>query len=304
MRVSAAGLSFTLVAASVVAGSMTAAAQQAEKPLFRSSVDLVSVAAVVRDKQGRVVTTLARNDFSVIEGGEPRPVVDVQAEGNAPVSIALLVDGSGSMPRDAAVPARIAEALLRQLDAARDDAALMSFDTRLLTLRTFTSDFGSVRSGLSEIDAFGATSIYDAIAGAAGKVAEGTRKRRALVVVTDGADNASVYTADEVAWIASTIDVPVYVLALGSDPVDGEAPIARGGRLGELARATGGDFYRAGAPTPQQVAIGRIIEEIRHQYLIAFEPSPEARGLRPLEIRTRNAALKVRARRWYSTGAD
>jgi VWFA-related protein len=177
----------------------------------------------------------------------------------------------------------------------------MTFDTRLLVIREFTSDLDTVRSGLAAIDPFGASSIYDAIAGAAGQVADGTRKRRALVVVTDGADNASVYAPDEVAWIASTIDVPVYVLAVGAAAVPARHG-ARPGALAELARATGGDYISADSPTGQQIAVGRIIEELRHQYLLAFEPS-KAPGLRRLEIQASDPTWKVRARRWYSADA-
>jgi VWFA-related protein len=137
-------------------------------------------------------------------------------------------------------------------------------------------------------------------------VAERTGKRRAIVVITDGSDNASTYTAGEVAWIASTIDVPVYVVAVGHAAM-GAADRARRTRtpatpLMELARATGGDFFYAASSTDQQIAVSRVIDELRHQYLIAFEPSSSA-GLHGLEIRTRNTDLKVQSRRWYMAGS-
>ena len=289
-------------------GVSTAAAQQAEPTVtFKSGVDLVSVSAVVRDKKGKVVRSLQPKDFMVAEGGEARKIVSLQSDVNAPASLAFLVDGSGSMRMGEALEAsrRICDWLLSTLDQKRDDASLFSFDTRLLTLRHFTGNVEQVRAGLKELNAWGATSIYDAIAGASAVVAERARNRRAVIVLTDGADNWSSYTPEEVAWIASTIDVPVYVFAVG-DGVNAEAgaanPAAHTSPLAELARSTGGDFFLAHSPALAVNGITRLVDELRHQYLIAFEPS-SAQGLRKIEIRTRKTDLKVASRKWYTAGS-
>ena len=296
-----------LVALGLVLGVSTSSAAQApaqdEQPTFRSRVEVVSIAAVVRDKPGRVVQTLTKNDFTVLDGGESRPIVEFQPDTNGPISVALLMDGSGSMRHSSSTSRRAAETLLTLLNERSDDVALMSFDTRLLTLRQFTNDFQKLRTGLAELDTWGATSIYDAIAGAAGIVDGHTRKRRAVLVVTDCADNWSTYSAQEVAWIASTIDVPVYVLAVGATASDSTDARAVGGELGDLVRATGGDYYAADTETRQAMALGRIIEDLRHQYILAIEPA-SANGLRALEIRTSKPGLKVRARQWYAAQSD
>jgi Ca-activated chloride channel family protein len=278
---------------------MAEAQAQNEQPVFRASVDLVTVAAVVRDKQGKVVQGLTKTDVTVLDGGEARRIVEFQSDANGPISVGLLIDSSGSMSGFADLSQRVGEMLLGQLNARRDDAALMTFDTRLLTLRGFTHDFEELRDAFCEVEAFGATSVYDAIAGAAGVVNTHTRQRRAVIVVTDGSDNWSTHTPDEVAWIASTIDVPVYVLAVTAGAPRRSDAQAPGGELGNIARATGGDYFAADTETRQARAIGRIIEDLRHQYLVAFEPS-SSQGPRPIEIRTRTTTHKVRARRWYS----
>ncbi len=285
------------------------AAAQTDEPIatFKSGVDLVSVTAVVRDKKGKVVRSLEPKDFTVADDGQTRKIVSLQSDANAPASIAFLVDGSGSMRLGEALESsrRICDWLLSTLDQKRDDASLFSFDTRLLTLREFSGSVEHVRSGLKELNAFGATSIYDAIAGASAVVAERARNRRAVIVLTDGADNWSSYTPQEVAWIASTIDVPVYVFAVG-DGVNAEAgaanPQALSSPLAELARSTGGDFFIAHSPALAIAGISRLVDELRHQYLIAFEPST-AHGMRKIEIRTRKADLRVSSRKWY-TGAS
>ena len=280
---------------------LTAEAQD-EQPRFRASVDVVTISAVVRDKQGRFVPALTKDDFTVLDNGQKRPIVEFQPDENGPISVALLVDGSGSMRHFSAVCRRVGELLLTQLNDHSDDVALLSFDSRLVRLREFTSDFQQFRSGLNEVENWGASSIYDAIAGAADVVHKHTRKRRAVVVVTDGRDNWSTLSPGEVARIASTIDVPVFVLAV--TPHDDEAAdVEIGGGLGEIARATGGEYFSADTETPQARALGRIVEELRHQYLLAIEPS-RSKGLRTLEIQTRKSSFKVRAREWYAAEAD
>ena len=287
--------------------SATAAAQTSEPvATFKSGVDLVSVTAVVRDKKGKVVRSLQPKDFAVSEDGKDRKIINIQSDANAPASIAFLVDSSGSMALGSARQSskHICDWVLSTLDKQKDDAALLSFDTRLVTLREFTGSFEHVRTGLDEIGAWGATSIYDAIAGASALVADRARNRRAVIVLTDGADNWSSYTPDEVAWIASTIDVPVYVFAVG-DGVNAEAaaanPKASYSPLAELARATGGDFFVANSPALAVTGITRLVDELRHQYLIAFEPS-SVQGMRRIEIRTRKTNLRVSSRKWYAGG--
>jgi len=302
MHASAALVAFALTIA-LSAPLAVRAQEQDEQPRFRASVDVVTIAAVVRDKQGRVMSSLTKDDFTVLDQGKSQPIVEFQPDSNGPISVGLLIDGSGSMRQSSAVSRRVGEILLTLLNAHSDDVALMSFDTRLLTHREFTSDFQQLRTGLNEVECWGATSVYDAIAGAAGIVNEHTRKRRAVLVVTDGSDNWSTYSAEEVAWIASTIDVPIYVLAVTANSNGSTDAQAVGGELGDLARATGGDYYSADTETRQAIALGRIIEDLRHQYLIAIEPAKSA-GLRSLEVRTRKPALKVRARQWYAAQSE
>ena len=274
--------------------------------VFRSSVDVVSVTAVVRDRKGRTVASLSRDEFEVTDAGQARPILDVQTGASAPTSIALLLDGSGSMRLGAALEASrtIADGVLASLDPARDDAALLSFDSRLITLKDFTRDFDRVRASLSDVQAWGITSLYDAIAGAAGLVSERTRNRRALIVMTDDADNASAYSPEEVARIASSIDVPVYVFSLSSSappfPGDEVTPHRRHA-LARLAHATGGEYIVADTPKLVAAGIRRVVDELRHQYVISFEASAFD-GLRRIEIRTRQAGLQVRSRGWYQGG--
>jgi len=266
-------------------------------PVFRSSVEMVSMAAVVRNRQGRIVSSLSRDDFEVFDAGSRRPIVDLRADKSAPASVALLVDSSGSMGVGRTLEAArlAAHEVLEALDASRDEAALLTFDSRLLELQPFTRDFEPIRTRLEDLDAFGTTSLYDAIAQTARRIASKARARRAIVVFTDGADTSSALKPAEVSGIASSIDVPVYVFALDGTRTDGP--------LADLARWTGGDYFIAGERTLAAAGIRQLVDELRHQYVLAFEPAGSS-GWRRVEIRTRRPGLTVRARSWYLAGTS
>ena len=130
-----------LVAAEQSAGQTQAPAK------FRSAVDLVSVSAVVRDLKGRFVSDLAQRDFTVLDAGEPRPILGFRAESDGPVKLALLFDVSGSMRLGSkVVDARQAARHLFGALRPSDEAALFAFDTKLERLTDFTSDFASLEA--------------------------------------------------------------------------------------------------------------------------------------------------------------
>jgi VWFA-related protein len=189
----------------------------------------------------------------------------------------------------------VAAEVLDSLSGKGDEASLLTFDSRLLELQEFTRDFEPIRMRLEDLDAFGTTSLYDAIAEAARGVASRARNRRAILVLTDCADTSSAMSAAEVSAIASGIEVPVYVFALGSERTEGP--------LVELARWTGGEFFVATDRQRATRAIQQFVDELRHQYVLAFQPS-EVEGWRRVEIRTRRPGLTVRARNWYRSGVE
>ena len=281
---------------------------------FKSSVSVVSVTAVVRDKKGRFVKDLESRDFVVAEGGSPRQILDFREQSDGPVKLGVLVDASGSMRVGRkAVDARQAARHLFSALRERDEAALYSFDTRLDRVRDFTTDIAGLDAAFESMNTpFGQTSLFDVIAQAAQMVAAHGRAggtlphRSALVVLTDGVDTKSRMRAEQVAAAASAIDVPVYVIAVMApidDPKVDDTPSFDAGGLTQLAQRTGGEMFVATAPAHASVAARRIIEELRHQYVLAFEGS-SAGGWRPLEVRARDPKLTVRARTGYSAGAS
>jgi Ca-activated chloride channel family protein len=281
------------------------------RPTFKSAIDLVSVAAVVRDSKGRVVRDLSRGDFEVFESGSRRPIVDFSTNTEGPVSMALLFDVSGSMVMGSKLrQARLAaDHLVSWLRPGTDEAALYSFDMKLREMQGFTTDAALLRKALDTVEPFGATSLYDAVAETAEQISTRSNKRRAIVVLSDGLDTSSRMGPEQVSAAASAIDVPVYLIAV-ADPVDHpgtESAVERGspspltGGLADLARWTGGDLYVVSAPAHASIAARQLLSELRHQYLLAFEASAKP-GWYRLEIRTKDKDLRVRARSGYFAG--
>jgi Ca-activated chloride channel family protein len=290
------------------------AQEAAEKQAtFRSGVDLVTVSATVRDGKGRLVKDLAKKDFEVIDRGERRQISEFRAE-QAPLSLAILFDVSGSMDTaDRATAAKFAaHHLLNQLQEGRDEAGLFAFDSRLREVAPFTVDTRALKGALGEVDPFGATSLHDAISAAADRVASRPFPRRAVVVLTDGIDTASRLTPAQVSAKAAAIDVPVYIVATvlpiddpGSDRATPgsrkEAPVSIG-TIEDLARWTGGALYYSSTAASAYKAARAVVDELRHLYLIAFEPGAEP-GWHPIEIRTSDKDYVVRTRGGYVAGS-
>lgn len=278
---------------------------------FKSGVEVVSVSASVRDQHGKVIRDLTKADFEVIDTGKPRPIRDFYA-GDSPISLAILLDISGSMAvsgnMDRARQA-VSVATMNLRDGS-DEAALFTFDSKLQQVVDFTTNLNTVRRVNLKGEPWGQTSLFDAIANSARAVAERANKHRALLVITDGVDTGSHMTAPQVSAIASAIDVPVYLLTV-VNPLDhpgGEFGVlaadsreAKTATLADLARWTGGDMRISSVPEHTVAAIQDVFAEMRHQYVITFEPG-ERPGWHPLEIRTRKKSLVVHARSGYMSG--
>ena len=278
---------------------------------FRSGVEAVTVSATVRDRRGRVIKDLKRADFEVVDNGVRRDIQDFHA-GDAAVSLAVLLDISGSMAVGGNMDrARQAVDIALGRLRAGDEAALFTFDSQLQEVRSFTRQLDRITSVSLEGKPWGMTSLYDAIGTTARRAAERTSRHRAVLVVTDGVDTGSRMTPPQVSYVASSIDVPVYLLVV-SNPVDNPghrlAVLAAAGQtidntatLADLSRWTGGDMAIASDLPEATKALGGLMENLRHQYLISFEPGARP-GWHPIEVRTRKKNLIVHARSGYMAG--
>lgn len=275
---------------------------------FRSNVDLVRVSAVVRDRKGRFVRDLNAKDFHVVDDGYWRPISDFRHD-TAGVSVAVLFDVSGSMEARFVKAREAANHILSWLERDRDEAAVFAFDTRLTQLTPFVTGLSALPEELNLLTPFGATGLHDAIAQTARRLEGREGRRRAVVVLTDGVDNASRLSPSEVSGIASAIDVPVYVIGIvpsidnpsAESSVPSAARSALVGSLADLAEWTGGHSFVASTPGERSATARQVIDELRHQYLITFTSSDKP-GWHPLVVRARDKDLTVRARSGYFAG--
>ena len=217
------------------------------------------MSAIVRDRKGRFVQNLSATDFEVLDGGQPRAITDFRRDLGG-VSVALLFDISGSMEAMLASAREAATHVLSWLDEAQDEAAIFTFDTRLSEVAPFTTGLRRCptrwrrpcRSARPR-----STTRSPRLPNAS---AEREGRRRAVVVFTDGNDNASRLTPSEVSAIASGIDVPVYIFGIvpsidnpsaeqATSSVD-HSPFA--GPLADLATWTGGRVFVVSAPVAAQ----------------------------------------------------
>jgi Ca-activated chloride channel homolog len=275
---------------------------------FKGGVDMVRVAAVVRDHKGRFVQDLSARDFEVIDAGQSQSIADFRQD-IAGVSVAVLFDVSGSMEGHLPSAREAATHVLSWLDTSLDEAAIYTFDTHLDERTPFTTGLRALPDSIAQVVPFGATSLHDAIAETARRVGRREGRRRAVVVLTDGTDTSSRMTPPEVSAVASEIDVPVYIFGIVpsiDNPSDessatSAARSAFTGPLADLAAWTGGHVFVASTPGQRSIAARQIIDELRHQYLISFESSGTP-GWHPLVVRARNKDLTVRARSGYIAG--
>ena len=272
-------------------------------------VDVVTIHASVRDARGRVVSGLTTTDFEVRDNGQLRPILSLRSDRQSPLSLAILVDMSGSMRIGSkiAMARQAYDSVLSQLRQGQDEVALFTFDASLHERRDFTRDLATLKGALSDFEAFGTTSLYDATAASARRLAARSATHKAIIVLTDGIDTSSSMTAREVSGLASSIDVPVFVVA--TVPSLDQRLIWRlrtldtsdAADLRDLAEWTGGQFVFASTFLETAVAASSLIDELRQQYVLAIEAA-NCREWRRLDVRVRRPSTIVKARTGYFAG--
>jgi Ca-activated chloride channel homolog len=238
-------------------------------PAFRAETRLVVLHVSVRNARGELVTTLDRDAFTVYENGKRQPVTVFRRD-DIPVSVGLLIDNSGSMrPVRPAVEA----AALAFADASNPDDELfvVNFADHARLDVPFTSDRAVLERSIARVDAIGGTAMRDAVDVAEGYLhVRGQRDRRALLIITDGNDNASTVSLNQIARAAEQRDVAIYAIGLFGHE-DSAAKRARKA-LEELAQRSGGlSYFPSSVDDVQAVAVD-IARQIRRQYTVAYTP--------------------------------
>jgi Ca-activated chloride channel homolog len=274
-----------------------------DRPVFSTESDLVVVHATIKDRAGAYVTGLTRDAFAILEDGRPQHAQLFTGE-DAPVTVGLLIDSSGSMqPNRERVIA--AAAAFAKSSHPRDELFALAFNdsvgAALPPTAPFTSDVTVLQDALTNtIRAYGRTALFDAIAAGLDYLGRGRHERRVLVIVSDGGDNASQTTFSDVITKTQASNAVIYTVAL-VDPVDRDA---NPGLLRRMAQANGGEAF-----TPKNVediteVLQHIARDIRHTYTIGYVSTNNARdgAFRQIRLIVQSPdrrRLVVRTRRGY-----
>jgi VWFA-related protein len=197
-----------------MAATAAAGAQTQDGFRFRSGVDLVNVTATVTDEDGRFVSGLRREDFTVYEDGKPQDVSHFSND-RVPVSLGLLLDTSGSMTADKLAAARAAiDRLIYDLLGKEDELFLVEFATNARLIQGWTTDRRQISRAVRDASVGGGTAIYDAVATAIPTAQAGTHRKKALLVISDGNDTNSATSVPVLRQQIRESDVLVYALGI------------------------------------------------------------------------------------------
>lgn len=245
-------------------------ASQDEPVVFRAEVRLVEIHVAVFDRGGRALRGLTKGDFEIFDEGERRQPEIFESE-ESPFSVALLLDASGSMEEDLPLVKRAALTMIQRLRP-EDRVAVFCFNDRTMTLAEFTSEQKALSAAIRRLRAEGTTALFDAL----GRVAPALTARpgkKALVVFTDGDDNASALTLERAVQRFRRESVPVYAIAYGNALKSSKLQDT----LEQMARLTGGELLQARRPQDAIGAFERVSRDLTASYLLTFRP-PSGRG--------------------------
>lgn len=243
-----------------------------EKNPLISNIDLIQLTVTVTDVYGRFVSGLGKNAFTVFDDKQQQEI-SFFSDDDAPVSVGVLFDVSGSMSGDKIKRAREALSHFIQTSHDRDEYFLIAFNSRAQLLMDRTRDGQAVLDKLTFVQTKNNTALYDACYLGVERVQRGTHPKRALLLISDGQDNNSRYTFNELRRVLKESDVVLYAIGiLGGSDVGSALGMEGQGILDELANVSGGKaFYPRTAPEMDDI-FEQIALELRHQYSIGYRP--------------------------------
>ena len=257
-----------------------AAEKKGREYTINVDVNLVVLHATVLDKKGHFANDLKQEDFRVYEDGAPQNL-SVFSHADIPVTMGIVIDDSGST-REKREAVNAAALTFVKTSNPQDQVFVVNFNDvyYLDTPGDFASNIEDLKSALDKIDSRGGTALYDAVYASLDHVKLGNRDKKVLLVITDGEDNASRYSFEELIRYAQKSNAVIYTIGLlGSEEPGGLFKIHGGsaGRaakiLEKLAEVTGGLPYRPRSLDEVQGTCEQVAHDIRNQYTLAYYPS-------------------------------
>ena len=277
-----------------LAGLAPLAAHQ--QPAFRSGTQTVAVYATVQDREGHLVTGLAREDFQLLDDGSPVQVSVFSSQPQALTAL-LLIDMSASIAGEFKRVHDAARHVVDQLQPG-DRLRIGTFGAEVTLSPWLTGDKARLTRILEqELWPGGDTPLYVALEASLDSLAD-EKGRRVILTISDGADSATVHRVDdlrrEVERRAVTEDFMVYAVGLEGPGLDRA--------LVGLADRTGGGRFQLARNADLATTMSRVVDELRHQYMLGFIPQKLDGRTHRLEVRLRQSNLRVRARQSYLSG--
>ncbi len=315
----------TILALALLAPALpwTARAQQsapqqdkAQQPI-RVGVNLVNLYATVRDRNKRIVTDLSKDDFQVLEDGQPQEISDFAREVNLPLTFGMLIDTSISQMRVLPIEQDAADRFLDRVLHPKDLAFVLSFDLNVDLLGDFTSERRDLMKAIQRARINGAntpmmvqgpvsqrptgTKMYDAIYLACTEKLSGEAGRKAVILLTDAMDFGSEETLEGALETAQRTDTVIHVIGVADYGFYGFGGYSGEGYAKKLAEQTGGRSIFVRNEKKLEEAFSEISEELRTQYVLGYYPTNHTRDgkFRKIEIKVKRDDARVLARKGY-----
>ena len=280
------------------------------------SVSAISLAVSVQDKKGRHIADLTQEDFSIYENNEKKDITYFSHDYEAPLSLTVLLDVSGSM----ALQDKLEESkesldyLLKYLLDDKDEVSLLIFaDGEVEVAANFSRDKENFLTVLKKTDAYGQTALNDAVAVSPEFANRGNCEKRALLLITDGIENDSQYSPDQAIEVARRVGVPIYTIGykipLSEQYLEkykrspGLTAMNIVESLAKFSDATGGKAFFLDQVLELKNALRLIKQELSHQYILGYTSYTDPENVyRKIKVVTSNKNYRVRAREGYYSG--
>jgi Ca-activated chloride channel homolog len=240
---------------------------------IRVESTLVVIPVTVTDSSNRFVLGLERDNFTLLEDGVEQKITQFAGE-DAPLSVGLLVDTSGSMGEKLSTSRAAVTQFLKTMNK-EDEAFLIEFSDRAELVSGFSADTRAIESKLVNVESQGLTALLDSISDGLREMRKAKNPRKALLIISDGGDNNSRYSADQIKQLVREADVQVYSMGvfepfpfLGLSAAELSGPKL----LSQLSEQTGGRAFAASSIRDLPSIAGRIGIELRNQYVLAYAP--------------------------------
>jgi Ca-activated chloride channel family protein len=255
---------------------------------YRVNVDLINVPCSVVDKTTNAfVTSLTRDDFTVLEDNQKQEIKIFDRETDLHLTIAMLIDTSESVGSKLKFEQEAANSFFQTILRDKDRAMLVEFDSRVNLVQDFTSDPNKLAKQIQKLRAAGGTALYDAIYKTCDEKLIREVGRKVIIVLSDGADRNSDTTFHQAMELALRSESTIYAI---SDDV-----------LREMAKETGGAVYFPFKVEELDVAFRKINEELRSQYSIGYTSNNPLRdgSYRKIDIKVQDKGLRLSHRKGY-----